>query len=113
MYAINVSSSKIDECSAVLEAMGSENYRSVTPKVFEAAMKVRYASNSEAGEMYDIIRAGISFDLGRLFAGTFGNHTANLFRKNAISGSSYSTQYNIATPVIDAGLALIKRGFDK
>ena len=113
MYAINVSSSKIDECSAVLEAMGSENYRSVTPKVFEAAMKVRYASNSEAGEMYDIIRAGISFDLGRLFAGTFGNHTANLFRKSAISGSSYSTQYNIAKPVIEAGLELIERGFDK
>lgn len=113
MYAINAASTKIDACAAVIEALGSQNYRSVTPKVFEAAMKVRYASDSEAGEMYDILRNGISFDLGRLFAGTFGNHTANLFRKVVQSGNSYTRQYESAKPVIEAGLAVIKEAFEK
>lgn len=112
MYAINASSTKIEACAAVLEALASQNYRSITPKVFEAAMKIRYASDSEAGAMYDILRDGISFDIGRLFAGTFGNHTANLFRKVSQSGLSYSTQYASAKPVIEAGLAVIKKGFE-
>lgn len=113
MYAINAASSKIDACSALLEAMGSENYRSVTPKVFEVAMKVRYASDSEAGEMYDLIRGGISFDLGRLFGETFGNHTANLFRKAAMNGTSYTTNYSAAKPVIESGLEKIRNTFNK
>ena len=113
MYAINAASSKIDACSALLEAMGSENYRSVTPKVFEVAMKVRYASDSEAGEMYDLIRGGISFDLGRLFAETFGNHTANLFRKAAMNGTSYTTNYSAAKPVIEYGLEKIRNTLNK
>lgn len=111
MYAVNTGSPNLDAAAAVIEAMGSANYRSVTPKVFEAAMKVRYASDSEAGAMYDIIRNGISFDMGRLYATTLGSFTANLFRKSALNGSSYSTLYKSAKPVIQKGLDSINEAF--
>ncbi len=113
MYAINRGSHDIDASSAVLEAMGSENYRSVTPKVFEAAMKVRYASNSTASRMYDIIRENISFDVGRLYADTFGGATANMFRKAALNSSiSYTTQYKKVVGTFEKALETITKAFE-
>lgn len=111
MYAVNTGSPNLDAAAALIEAMGSANYRSVTPKVFEAAMKVRYASDSEAGAMYDIIRNGISFDMGRLYATTLGSFTANLFRKSALNGSNYNTLFTSAKPVIQKGLNSINEAF--
>ncbi len=115
MYAIAsyLDEDTINMCSAVLEAMGSENYRSITPKVFETAMKVRYATDSVAGKMYDTIRGGISFDIGRLYASAFGNHTSNLFRKAALEPAvSYSSRYESAKSAIETGLATIAKSFE-
>lgn len=92
MYAISANSKNIDCVSATLECLGSESYRLVTPAVFETAMKFKYTDDPVAAEMYDIIRDNISFDIGRLYAGTFSNATANLFRTTALSSpSSYTT----------------------
>ena len=112
MYAIASYSDNIEICSALLEAMGSENYRSITPKVFESAMKIRYASGAEAGKMYDIIREGISFDLGRLFCESFGNHTANLFRKTALAGAPFASNYAAAKSTIQNGHTVLENAFD-
>ena len=57
-----------DMCSAVLEAMGSEGYRQVSPAVFQTSMKLKYASDSVIGQMFDKIRASAFFDNGRLYS---------------------------------------------
>lgn len=57
-----------DMCSAVLEAMGSEGYRQVSPAVFQTSMKIKYASDSVIGQMFDKIRASAFFDNGRLYS---------------------------------------------
>lgn len=106
MYAINNRSKNIEACAATFECMGSLNYRLVTPQVYDLAMKFKYARNSEAGAMYDIIRRTVSFDLGRLIPSQFSNHTANLFRKTAIdTPASYMTKYGSVGPVVENGLA--------
>ncbi len=87
MYAVNSQSKRIEVAVTTLEAMGSANHRSVTPAVFEVAMKVRYTDDPQAANMYDILRENISFDIGRIYASTFGNGTANLFRTTAKSGN--------------------------
>ncbi len=87
MYAVNAQSKKLEAAVTTLEAMGSANHRSVTPAVFEVAMKVRYTDDPQAANMYDILRENISFDIGRLYAKTFGNGTANLFRTTANSSN--------------------------
>jgi len=56
-----------DRTAAVLEAMASESYRSVTPAYFETALKVKYAADEETAQMFDIIRDNISFDFGYIY----------------------------------------------
>ncbi len=87
VYAVNSQSYNLEAAVTTLEAMGSENHRSVIPAVYEVAMKVRYTDDPQAGRMLDIMRAGISFDLGRLYAYEFSSTTAALFRQTATSGN--------------------------
>lgn len=104
-YAISSGSKQQEAASATLECLASENYRLVTPEIFESAMKFKYATGSEAASMYDIIRRTVSFDLGRLLAASFSNHTTNLFRKTALSTNpgGYLTAYKGAKPLIEKG----------
>ena len=53
---------------AVMECLGSTGYRKVTPVVFDRCLKLRYAKDGDTGRMYDIIRAGVVFDPGRIFS---------------------------------------------
>ena len=73
---------------AVLEAMGSEGYRKITPVLFEATMKTRYASDGKMANVYDIIRSSVTFDLGRIFYSSLGE-VNNVFRQ-ACSGNTGS-----------------------
>ena len=84
LYAINSNSKKASVAATTLEAMASENYRSVTPAVFEVAMKVRYSSDAQSSRMYDILRSTVSFDMGRLCSAHFSNHTTKTFRNSAL-----------------------------
>ena len=56
-----------DRTAAVLEAMASESWRSVTPAYFETALKVKYAADDETAQMFDLIRDNISFDFGYIY----------------------------------------------
>ena len=69
--------------SALLECMASESYRQVIPAMFETTMKLKYSSGEDDARMYDIIRGGISFDLGRLFAEPLEKLTYYAFREAA------------------------------
>lgn len=114
MYAINSQSKKLVACSAWMEAMGSQSYRSVTPAVFEVAMKVRYNDDPQATQMFDILKDNVSFDLGRLYASTFVNHTANLFRLTTLSDnpSGYLSQVRKYAAVLDKGITKLVESFE-
>lgn len=109
MYAVNSQTRRLDAAVTTLEAMGSENHRTVTPAVFEVAMKVRYTDDPQAGRMFDIMRAGISFDLGRLYAYQFGSTTAALFRSTANSGnpSGFLSSLNRSVRVLNKSIKTI------
>lgn len=90
MYAasITVTDQERDMIGAMLECMASEAYRGVTPAVFETAMKLKYSSGDNDAVMYDLIRDGISFDLGRIFSEPLDKLTFSAFREAC----------NLATP---------------
>ena len=48
---------------AVLEAMCSETYRSVTPKLYESALKTQYAPDDVYGQIVDIIYNSATTDI--------------------------------------------------
>lgn len=114
MYGISAVSHNVDAASATLECLASESYRLVTPQVFENTMKVRYADGAEVAEMYDIIRSNVSFDLGRLYASTFGNTTANAFRTCSIgTPSSFLTTITRSKKAFDNAINTLTAAFEK
>ena len=106
MYAVNSKTKDIEAAVTTLEAMGSANHRTVTPAVFEVAMKVRYNDDPQASRMYDILRENISFDAGRLYCDMLGKSTANVFTNTALSGNPSGILSNTDKNkrVIEAGI---------
>ena len=60
-----------DNSSAVIECMAYESYRNIEPVYYDTCIKLRYAPDERLGEMYDLIREGITFDFFYLYGGTF------------------------------------------
>lgn len=84
LYGIPIDA-KNPECSAaVLECLGSEAYRTVSPALFETALKVKYADDEDTSDMYDIIRAGVVFDIARIFCNSMDNMSFSMFRTSLI-----------------------------
>ncbi len=106
IYAVNNTSKKVEAAVTTLEAMGSENYRSVTPAVFEVAMKVRYSDDAQTSQVFDILKEGVSFDLGKLYGTSFGDVTSNLFPNTANSAnySSFLSQLKASERIINRAL---------
>ena len=71
------------EHSAVfMELMAYDSYNRVTPVIFEDAMKLQYSQNPDVSNMFDIIRAGCTTDVGVLYALSFdyGYEPLSMFR---------------------------------
>ena len=84
LYAIPKDSQDPTMASAVMECFASESYRTTTPAVFEITLKLKYAQDDITGQMYDLIRQNVSFDIGRIFSSKLIGQ--GLFR-NSISGN--------------------------
>lgn len=86
LYGIPVDAKDSEMSGAVMECLASESYRTVSPALFEKALKVKYAHDNEVAKMWDIIRSTTTFDLGRVFANEFNGITYALFRSEVASG---------------------------
>ena len=80
LYGIPMDAKNPSMSSAVMEAMASESYRTVSPALFENAFKVKYAQDEQSSLMYDLIRSTVSFDFGRVFNNDLNGMTYSLFR---------------------------------
>lgn len=85
LYAVPKGCKVLEEVGATLEVMASESYRQVTPALFEITLKYKKVNDETSGAMYDIVREGLVFDIGRIFNSLFGMQGA--FR-GQISGNS-------------------------
>ena len=80
LYGIPIDARDPAMSAAVLEAMASESFRTVSPALFENAFKVKYAQDQQSSLMYDLIRSTVSFDFGRVFNNDLSGLTYSLFR---------------------------------
>lgn len=78
--------------TAVLECWGSEGYRQTSPEIFETNMKVKYSEGADEAAMFDIVRNGITLDLGRVFAFEL-DYMSELPSRAACTDASWSTSY--------------------
>lgn len=86
LYGIFAGSTEeeIDRAGAVLECLGSSGYRGLAPVLFNECLKLRYAKDGDTGKMYDIIREGVVFDVGRVYAVSLDGITQDAWQRTVI-----------------------------
>ncbi|MBE6633471.1 MAG: hypothetical protein E7620_03895 [Ruminococcaceae bacterium] len=114
MYGIPYMSKDPHRSSAVLECLASEAFRRIGPAYFEVYLKSRNVSDARLADMYDIIRAGIVFDMGVLFGELFvqGNNPIYYVRR-ALNGYIDSLGANWTEDVKNQYLDLWATNIDK
>ncbi|MBO5701975.1 MAG: hypothetical protein J6S71_06015 [Clostridia bacterium] len=114
IYALNAQSKSLEAAATTLEAMGSENYRSVTPAVFEVAMKVRYTDDPQVAEMFDILKENVSFDVGKLYYYTMEKTTSQVFSNTCLSGNpaGFLSALKTSTRVINNKLKTLMAAYE-
>lgn len=105
LYGVPVDAGDPDMSSAVMEALASESYRTVSPALFETAFKAKYAQDDKTAQMFDIIRSSAVFDFGRVFNDSMQSMTYSLFRSAvADSNTNWVSTYQAKEKSLDAAL---------
>ncbi len=91
MFSVPLSAPDSDLSEIVLEALGSDAYRNITPVVYEESFQTRFLASIDNGEMLDIIHASIVYDTGRIFADNISMF--NIFRWAFYDGVNWKTKY--------------------
>ena len=108
LYGIPTDVKDPEMSAAVLECLASESYRTVSPALFEVALKVKFSSDDDAGKMYDIIRGSANFDFGRLFCANMGYLTYSLFRDAVVNGNTnWASTMKSQSKVLDKYLSKV------
>lgn len=96
LYMISKGTDIPEVAAYTLEALASSSYRTVTPNLYEVAMKIRYTTDSTSQRMIDHIRDGVSFEVGRTFTHIFDYETYRTIRK-ALAGTAKEGWSSTAT----------------
>lgn len=80
MYCIPLDARDTAMSGAVLECMASEGYRKVTPALFETAFKYQYSNSQYDADIFELIRSGVVFDIGRPFFDELGGDSSSPVR---------------------------------
>ena len=96
--------------SAVIECYASEGYRLITPEVFEVNMQLKYSAGQDETNMFEFVRSGIVFDLGKIFLNDLGM-IAELPSMAIYSNASWSAAYGAYKRSITANLEDIVESF--
>ena len=111
LYAIAADIEDPKMASAFIECFASEGYRQVTPAVFEISLKTRYVSDSLSGYMYDLIRANITYDVGRLFSGNLIGQST--FRNAIAGGQVWGTVAKQSSTALKRALKTLNNSLNK
>ena len=96
--------------TAVLECYASEAYRLTTPEIFEVNMSLKYAESKDETDMFEYVRSGIVFDLGKIFSADTDNLPERA--SNAIvANTSWSSTYEKYLPSAQEKLKKIVSDF--
>ncbi|MBQ8440527.1 MAG: hypothetical protein IJX19_07695 [Clostridia bacterium] len=90
-WCVSHNADDIDLSSAVLECMASESYRKTGPLYYDVNIKLRYAPDERLGEMYDLVRDSVTFDLIYLYSCAYpdaGSAPKELVKKCVLSPTS-------------------------
>ena len=67
-WCVSFNAKDLGVSTAVLECMASESYRQTGPLYYDINIKLRYAPDERLGDMYDLVRDSVTFDLIYLYS---------------------------------------------
>ncbi len=73
-----VTGGRLDQISAVLEAMGSTSYRIVKPAYYETTLRTKIAQDPQSAEMMERVINGIYIDMGILYTSSLPGYQGGL-----------------------------------
>ena len=91
LFSICAAAADKDMVAQTLQTLGYYGYTNTTPALFDVTFKGQYAKDDYAVAMFDIIRAGITFEIGRSFDRYTGTMLPNLLSGCIKDGASWST----------------------
>ncbi len=96
----------------ITEALSAESWKTVTPTLYEIALKTRYLRDSESKEIMDIIIDGRTFDFGYIFDGWQG-FSFMLQQMMGNGNSNFESYYNTRFKSARLHYKTIVKAFDK
>lgn len=87
-YGVPINVDDCEKSSAVMEALASSSYRTVTPAVYKEAFQYRYLDTEENAAVFDLLHDTLVFDTGRFFVDQLGK-IGYAFRQAAIENQSW------------------------
>ena len=94
----------------IVEALSAETWKTVTPTLYEIALKTRYLRDNESKEVLDIVIENVMFDFGYVYNTGFSYLVENMMREGNNNFQSYYTK-NFTTARYK--LKSVLKAFDK
>lgn len=107
-----VEAEKLSMLTAVLEVWASEGYRKCMPEIFYVNMMVKYSETEKESHMFQYVRNGIIFDLGRIFSDDL-SYMSEMPSRAAATGSSWVSSHNQYRRSLDKKIADMVESFNE
>lgn len=109
LYFISLGSAIPEIAATTFECLASEGYRQVTDVLYEDTYKLRYSPDEKTGEMIDLIRESIVFDLAQTYTYSFENQLpTRLIRSLSVGELAGYEMENISTVMASYGTSMKK-----
>lgn len=82
VWCVPTSAGNPELSGLVIEAIASEDYRSLAPFYFDKYMKLRYSSDEVCEQMFELVRSSVIYDFGRISQWNLDLAVENPWRKS-------------------------------
>ncbi len=94
----------------IVEALSAESWKTITPTLYEIALKTRYLRDNESKEVMDIIINNVMFDFGYVYNIGFSYLVENMMRAG---NNNFQSYYNTSFTNAKYKLKKVIKVFDK
>jgi hypothetical protein len=96
----------------ITEALSAESWKTLTPTLYEIALKTRYLRDNESKEIMDMVIEGTQFDFGTVYDNWQG-FAFMLERMMAAGNNNFESYYNKQFKVARTHYKMLVRALDK
>jgi len=112
LWCVPIDAKNPEMSAAVLEALGAQSYRTVTPAYFDVALKNRYSRDEQTAEMMDLIQDSALINFEQLYNESIGNPWFVLRtlmpQKNSNYASYWATNSKVITKMLQKAVEKIE-----